>query len=126
MKNIRRLAANLARQRHILAAYPVKREYPGFPIKLTNFFNLPKGQFDIAIINKDCIKSNEDFKKYFEIQNDTFWCQPVKIAIQIKYSQLGQGINKSGFEEDLEKLNNYYQFHQKECPNESFYEAKLI
>ncbi len=101
--------------RNYIETNPVKTEYPS-GIK-----------FDIAVINKDCrIEYDKVIKKDPYILNDTFWNQPLKLAVEIKYSQLCEGINESGFKSDLEKLYNYYDFIRKNRPGEEFYGIALL
>lgn len=78
---------------------PVKCEYPISQI------------FDIALIVDESrvrhFDSIEKEKKNWK--NDTFWDQPVKAAIEIKYFQIGDKLyrKRNEVEKDIKKLNSY-------------------
>jgi hypothetical protein len=90
--------ANCYGKSPLIATVPVKCEYP------------TDTRFDIALIDPRKIK--EYTKEQAEKngwKSDLFWNQPVRVAIEIKYAQLGftKELARSKVKKDIAKLRNY-------------------
>lgn len=64
-------------------------------------------RFDIAFIDKNRMIRNDEYSKKYK--NELFWIQPVNIAIEIKYAQLGDKIDDKVLQlkNDISKIENY-------------------
>jgi hypothetical protein len=84
---------------------PVKTEYPSKERVLSIFTK----SFDIAVIDKRKIDDNTHLRNIEERRNELFWNRKVKVAIEIKYCQLGDGFREKlrGIESDAAKIERY-------------------
>jgi hypothetical protein len=107
---------------HSLGAYGGKDYIDTIPIKC----EYPRSQrFDVALINKDEVEHYDpEIRKQARWRNDRFWNQSVRVAIEIKYLQLGDSLSgkAADFQKDIEKLTNY----QRENPELPFLGIALI
>jgi hypothetical protein len=107
---------------HRLEAYGGKDYIDTIPIKC----EYPRSQiFDVALINKNEIEHYDpEICAQTGWKNDRFWNQPVRVAIEIKYLQLGDSLSTkaASFQKDIVKLTNYH----KENPTLPFLGIALI
>lgn len=75
------------------------------------------GSFDIAIIGADHLaRYDESIPECKHWENDPFWSQDVRVALEIKYCILGNDFKrvKVQFKKDIDKLNKYLAEQKKD------------